>query len=252
MIIPWRGWLLCFIAGQVDALGWLHFEAFPANMTGNTVLLSAFLVRGDLATAWLHGATLLAFMGGVVLARSAERASTRPWPGQALAVLLLLAAVLVPSPDHTLYLMAAAMGAQASAWKRFGSWQFSTVVLTSSLVKLAEHVVDGSSPAGARQPERREALVLLPAVLAYMAGAAAGVGLSVLPALPFAQLALPVMLLLLVTRWRQSRVSGVVTPAPRPYNAQAGLFPASGPLEHGSCPSSLPNSIASSLRRPSR
>ena len=41
----WRGWLLCLIAGWVDAVGFLQFDAFPANMTGNTVLASIAITR---------------------------------------------------------------------------------------------------------------------------------------------------------------------------------------------------------------
>jgi uncharacterized membrane protein YoaK (UPF0700 family) len=66
--------LLCAIAGSVDAIAYLLCgQVFVANMTGNTVLFAISLLQGEVGKAALRGGLVVAFLAGVILARLLAR-----------------------------------------------------------------------------------------------------------------------------------------------------------------------------------
>jgi uncharacterized membrane protein YoaK (UPF0700 family) len=83
--------LLTVVSASMDATSYLGLgKVFPANMTGNTVLLGIALANGDHHGALRSAAALVAFLVGAVSVGAAlpERISTRP-------VLIVLAAEMV-------------------------------------------------------------------------------------------------------------------------------------------------------------
>ena len=59
--------VLAGTAGYFDALCYLALTVFPANMTGNTVLLSIALVQEDAQAIVNSGLALLGFVAGAAL-----------------------------------------------------------------------------------------------------------------------------------------------------------------------------------------
>lgn len=168
--------LLCAVAGYADAVGYLQAGVFAANMTGNSVLLAIGLAQGQWALSAERAITVGCFFGGAVLGRLLLR-----WAGQRvsaplLAEALLLGAALWSEPRHALvvWLMAAAMGVQASAMTRFNGAALSTVVMTSTLARLARAAADALvAPFGMKTPAVAEPVALLLGTwLAYALGAA--------------------------------------------------------------------------------
>ena len=143
-----RAGLLCLVAGYVDAIGYTELGAvFAANMTGNSVLLAIAAARGEGARLMTYGFTLAAFFVGAMAASALRRATGRPTIALVAAVaLLLIAAVGGMAANVRLSLLAAAMGLQAGAIMRFGTTQLSTVVVTTTMVRLADHVVEHFLP----------------------------------------------------------------------------------------------------------
>ncbi len=56
--------VLAGTAGYLDALCYLALKVFPANMTGNTVLLSIAVVQRDTPAILNSGLTLAGFVAG--------------------------------------------------------------------------------------------------------------------------------------------------------------------------------------------
>ena len=70
--------LLCAVAGSVDAVAYLLFgRLFVANMTGGTVLLAISLLQRNGGEAALRGGLIAAFLAGVIVARDSARMSAR-------------------------------------------------------------------------------------------------------------------------------------------------------------------------------
>lgn len=161
--------LLClaFAGGSVDAATYLGIgHAFPANMTGNTVLIALAIVRGAGSEALRSGLALAGFCIGVVIGTFLIQ-GRRQWPANAaltlafeaivLAVLLLWWALIGLQPRYVLIAIAAvAMGAQSTAVRvsRVGgvSTTYVTGTLTSALAGLVtrargERPRDPSAPA---------------------------------------------------------------------------------------------------------
>jgi uncharacterized membrane protein YoaK (UPF0700 family) len=141
---------LCLIAGFVDAVGYLeHGEVFTANMTGNTVLLGAKLMKGDwLALSYL--ATIAAFVLGVAASTLLKLA------GVVLPVLFVIAGgllVVITAADipgfAVLCALAFVMGLQGGAISSFSGIRLPTVVVTSTLVNLVDGVVRRGCTRGA-------------------------------------------------------------------------------------------------------
>ncbi|NML47438.1 DUF1275 domain-containing protein [Ramlibacter sp. G-1-2-2] len=154
--------LLCLACGIVDAIGFLRHGIFAANMTGNTVLLGITVAQGDWAQALGRLLPLGAFFLGAMTARATlRRRDARAWIPLVLeAVLIGVAAWLIGHPQVSLFVIAFAMGLQASAVTRFGGVALSTVVITSTMARIAERALDrltghASAPArGTAQPPR--------------------------------------------------------------------------------------------------
>lgn len=132
--------LLCAAAGFADAVGYVNSGVFAANMTGNTVLAGLALAGGHWDVALQRGMTLGAFCIGVVLAsfvlRLFRERNVLPLMGE--VALILAAACIEPSATLALVLIATAMGMQAVSVTRFRSVVASTVVVTTTMARLAE------------------------------------------------------------------------------------------------------------------
>jgi uncharacterized membrane protein YoaK (UPF0700 family) len=132
--------LLALAAGVVDAVGYLEAGVFTANMTGNTVLVGIALGQGDWgAAAQRLGALALFFAGAVagdVLRRAGGGRATLPLAVE--TALLVAVAFLSPSIAVTAHAVAFAMGLQATAMLTFGGVALSTVVVTSTMARVAE------------------------------------------------------------------------------------------------------------------
>ncbi len=173
--------LLCLACGIVDAVGYLQHGIFAANMTGNTVLLGISLAQMQ----WVHALErtwpLLAFFLGAVLGRlMLTHGGKRPWTVLlAEAALIVLASRLLPDSMASLALIAFAMGMQATAITQFAGVTLSTVVITSTMARIAEAAADRLS-AVARAPiqaARPPWPLYLLTWVAYLAGAlVAGLG----------------------------------------------------------------------------
>lgn len=167
--------ILCLVAGMVDAVGFVRHGAFAANMTGNTVLTAIALAERDVARAIDCGLMLACFFLGAIVGRLLLTLGRRraAWP-LALEAALLVACVLMP-PDRWLALgtVALAMGVQAAALSRFAGVSVSTVVVTSTMVRLAEANLDVLLRffGRAATAERAPWLLLSGVWLAYAAGA---------------------------------------------------------------------------------
>jgi uncharacterized membrane protein YoaK (UPF0700 family) len=131
-------------AGFLDAASYLGFgHVFPANMTGNTVLLVVAAIRGNATHAARSVTALAGFAGGVALGAAVVRRRGR-WPRRAAGVFwlesLLLAALLVvwgvdgtPAARYWLIALAsAAMGGQSVAVRASHVSGVQTTYMTST------------------------------------------------------------------------------------------------------------------------
>lgn len=164
------GWLhaasLCAASGMADAVGFIQTGIFAANMTGNTVLAGISVASGNWPVAFERAMTLATFFGGAVIGRVLLRAARgRSWlPLTVEAAMLAGACFIAPHDPLAIWLIAAAMGVQSTGMTRFGNVTISTVVITSTLSRLAESAVDTVVPR--RQPVNTGAAIAAPGVLA--------------------------------------------------------------------------------------
>ncbi len=200
----WQAALLCAIAGYVDALGYLRLgSVFAANMTGNTVLLAIVLAEGAWRRAAIYALTLAAFFAGALAASLLKRALARAdWlPLLAQAALLLFASFWPLAAPAELAVLAIGMGMQGASFTLFAGTSLNTVVITSTVCRLASGLVDGlwprrgatETPAGA--PPR---LIFVVTWLCYGSGAALEVAVFDGLRVP---LAVPACLLVLLAGW---------------------------------------------------
>jgi uncharacterized membrane protein YoaK (UPF0700 family) len=131
-------------AGFVDAVGYLLSGIFAANMTGNTVLLGLAVAGGQWGGAAERGATLASFFLGAMIGRAIVRyrGGAPRWALACEFVILLVAGAFEQTQIVCLVLIAAAMGIQASAVLKFDDVTASTVVITSTMARLAEGLFD--------------------------------------------------------------------------------------------------------------
>lgn len=168
--------LLCATGGYVDAFGFIALgSVFPANMTGNTVLLGIAVARGEWPRVTTFALTLGAFFLGALAASILKRIFRRPLISFALAAALLIFAQLAPmGTREDLMLVAAVMGLQGASLSRFGGINLQTVVVTGTILNLADGIVSrcwldrgkAGTPADVTAPGV--------AWFAYATGAAAG------------------------------------------------------------------------------
>jgi uncharacterized membrane protein YoaK (UPF0700 family) len=164
---------LCLVAGFVDAIGYTELGGvFAANMTGNSVLLAIAAVHGEGARTAVYGFTLASFLVGALVAATLRRTTGKPTVGLGAAVALLVVAA-VTSMGHTerLALLALTMGLQGASISRFGAYNLHTVVVTGTIVRLAEYCVDHVLPSQ-RAPEPGATTLHALAWVAYGCGAA--------------------------------------------------------------------------------
>jgi uncharacterized membrane protein YoaK (UPF0700 family) len=164
-------------AGFVDAVGYIRSGVFAANMTGNTVLLGLAVAGAQWSAAAERGATLVAFFIGAILGRAIVklRGGAPRWALAAEFGILLAAGAFERNEIICLVLIAGAMGVQAAAVAKFDDVATSTVVVTSTMARIAEGLFDrwvGSPAPGAQAAQR----VYLVSWIGYCVGAlAAGV-----------------------------------------------------------------------------
>ncbi|HYB08606.1 MAG TPA: YoaK family protein [Alphaproteobacteria bacterium] len=196
-----RASLLCLVAGYVDAFGYIMLDrVFAANMTGNTVLLAIAAAKGELVLMRAYVLTLSTFFLAAILGAILKRLFGRgAYLTLVLAAgLLFIAAAAEIERTWTLPFLAAAMGLQGSSISRFGPASLQTVVVTGTIVRLAEELVQilvKARHGDATEEDRSTGVLFAVAWVFYAVGAGAGaVALVVLSA----PLILPGFLLLAV------------------------------------------------------
>lgn len=188
--------LLALVAGLADAVGFLTMGGiFAANMTGNTVLAGIALAERHWQLAGQRFLPLVAFFAGALLARLLLRLSHRPWVPLLLEAALLAGVGFLPLGRETELMAAAlAMGLQASAITHFGGAAVSTVVVTGTIARIADAVLDRLWFAEKRAlPQVATPGLLALTWLGYFTGALAGALLIKVTSLP---LLVPAALLL--------------------------------------------------------
>jgi uncharacterized membrane protein YoaK (UPF0700 family) len=136
--------VLAIVAGMADAVGYITMGGiFTANMTGNTVLAGISLAEGRYDLAADRFAPLFAFFAGAMLARLLLRLSRRPPAVLLVEAALIAAAEFLPiGKEGDLLIVALAMGLQASALTHFAGAPASTVVVTSTIARMADAALD--------------------------------------------------------------------------------------------------------------
>lgn len=195
--------LLAAACGVADAVGFVHTGVFAANMTGNTVLAGLSVANQDWGIALDRIVTLATFFGGSMLGRVLQRV----WQHQpalplfVAASLIAVAAFIEPGQTMFIWLLATAMGIQATAITKVHGMAVSTVVVTSTMARLAESTVDAL--AGERRPRNRgngTSAGLASTWLSYAGGAVAGVLL--VKAMPFPLLVPAAIVLAVSVMWK--------------------------------------------------
>ena len=200
--------LLCAAAGMTDAIGYVRTSIFAANMTGNTVLAGLALAQGEWLRALQRAATVATFFGGAMLGRFLlNLAGNRPAVPLAVESTLIAIAAFVPGADVEILIITFAMGVQTTALTRFKGVALSTVVMTSTIARLAETAADrlirGFGRAAPRHGVPNSLLVATWA--AYAAGAAIA---GTLIRFVDVSLVLPALIVLVVT----ARYARALTP----------------------------------------
>jgi uncharacterized membrane protein YoaK (UPF0700 family) len=165
------------IAGIADAVGYITMGGvFAANMTGNTVLAGIAAAQRNYTDAWHHLAPLLAFFAGAMLSRLLLRLSHKPTAGLLVEAALLAVVGFLPiDRELAVMIVAVAMGVQASAITHFGGRAVSTVVVTSTLARTADALLDRLWAGEKKQPPAVTNLPLLGFTwMGYLVGAVAG------------------------------------------------------------------------------
>jgi uncharacterized membrane protein YoaK (UPF0700 family) len=176
--------LLTLVAGMADAVGYISLGGiFAANMTGNTVLAGIALAEGQYTLALKRFMPLIAFFLGALLARLLLRLLRKPSAPLLLeAALLAVAGFVTLGTETELMVVSLAIGLQASAITQFGGSAVSTVVVTSTLARMADATLDRFAPAPHPPPSIAGPSLLGLTWLGYLAGAVAGaLLLGVLP-----------------------------------------------------------------------
>lgn len=183
--------VLAAVAGCVDAVYFGRVaEVFPANQSGNAVLLGIGIGRASGAMVWPPAVSILGFGVGVAAATVLRRRVAQQWRallllGLEIALLVPLAivlagttgdAVVLTGPESGVLLVstAIAMGLQTEVIGRVAGVQVATTYQSGTIARLAESA-GHRAPAGSDDQVAPSGLVTLAAVLAaYVAGAALG------------------------------------------------------------------------------
>jgi uncharacterized membrane protein YoaK (UPF0700 family) len=183
---------LAFIAGFVDTCGFVAlFGLFSAHVTGNFVLLGASLIRphAGVIAKLLALPVFMAAVAGTRLFLIRSGGGARPMrdvlAAEALCLCLFLAAGTAASPvvdaDAGLAILAGmfaviAMGVQNAAARTVFVALSPTTVMTGNVTQIVLDCVDffASASAEVKAAARTRLGKLVPPVLAFAAGAAAG------------------------------------------------------------------------------
>jgi uncharacterized membrane protein YoaK (UPF0700 family) len=170
-----RACILATVAGYVDTVGYLRFDAFGGLMTGNTVFLGIALSSGNRGQALHYGAIILAFFVGVVIARTLLRFHCLPAAVLTLSAAMLVVCAFYEAPSGALVL-AFAMGTENAAATRFGRVTLNTVFITGNLQKFGEGLVGRIWPGQGRHAEAPPSEVAIFGLvwLSYAVGAVLG------------------------------------------------------------------------------
>jgi len=172
---PARAVCLCLIAGYIDAIGYIDYaHVFAANMTGNTVLLAISLAQGEWARVSVYATTLAAFLAGALAAEIAKRRgvpASLPLLASGVPLVVVWAAGL--EGDVALAALAAGMGLQGGSVARFADINVQTVVITGTILKLAEAATHRmvKPTSGVAAPSAKGLPVFAATWLAYAVGA---------------------------------------------------------------------------------
>jgi uncharacterized membrane protein YoaK (UPF0700 family) len=179
--------LLTLVAGLADAVGFLTMGGiFAANMTGNTVLAGIALADGHWDLAVHRFIPLFAFFLGAMLARLLLRLTHKSAVPLLLEAALLAVVGFLPiGRELELMVAALAMGLQASAITHFGAAAVNTVVVTGTIARIADAVLDRLWVAEKRSlPLVATPRLLMLTWVGYFAGALAGALLIKVTSLP--------------------------------------------------------------------
>ncbi|MDD5199612.1 MAG: YoaK family protein [Terrimicrobiaceae bacterium] len=177
--------LLSAAAGCVDAIAFVHAGVFPANMTGNSVVLAVGILHPETGGATLSALALLGFCLGAAVGARGVHSSERGWSRRVSLVLfgagglVLGCAIALPLTGGRflpglIVAAAAAMGLQSAAVQQIGIPGVATVFMTGTLTTAITRFVGAAREGDA--PPRREEGPWLPASswAAYFAGAFLG------------------------------------------------------------------------------
>lgn len=187
---PFRAGLLCLISGYVDAIGYLDFgHVFAANMTGNTVLLWISVAQGEWPRVLTYALALASFLTGGLLAEVLKRAGATPMLPLLISGVPLMVMYMAGLQDNgALAAFAFGMGLQGASVSRFADINVQTVVVTSTILKLAEGIIHRLFPTRrdrASPLPRHSFPVFWSTWLAYGAGAAISLAVHGLGPLKF-------------------------------------------------------------------
>jgi len=150
--------VLTFVAGYVDALGWLTLDrVFTAQMSGNVLQFAIHLVRGG-GNPWLQGDAIAAFFAGLAISGTVIEIGMRRRMRRifiaALALEFMLLAVFAVAgnalspgdePNARVYALIAvvafAMGTQNTSLRMAGILSVFTTHVTGALSSLSEELV---------------------------------------------------------------------------------------------------------------
>jgi uncharacterized membrane protein YoaK (UPF0700 family) len=150
--------VLTFVAGYVDAVGWLSLDhVFTAQMSGNTVQFAIRLVGGS-GDAWLQGTSILAFFAGLVISGSIIEIGMRQHVRRILVAALAVELPLLGffslaagglshtgDPDRRVYeliaIVAFAMGTQNTSLRMAGILSVFTTHVTGAVSSLSEELI---------------------------------------------------------------------------------------------------------------
>ncbi len=189
---------MTLVAGIADAVGYITMgSVFAANMTGNTVLAGIALAQGHWLDAWRHLAPLAAFFIGAMISRLLLRLTRAPTAGLLVEAAILAVVGFLPiGPEAAVLVVALAMGVQASAITHFAGSAVSTVVVTSTMARAADAVLDRLWPADNHAaPAITNRRLLAMTWVSYLVGAV--IGALLVPVLPY-PLVVPAAMLLAV------------------------------------------------------
>jgi uncharacterized membrane protein YoaK (UPF0700 family) len=165
--------LLSVAAGCVDAIAFVRSGIFPANMSGNSVVLAIGILHPETGAAALSALALAGFCLGAASGAWLVHAPDRDWSRRIsgailLAGLLVLAcaATLLLAPDRffsaVIIVVSAAMGLQSAAIQQLGIPGVATVFVTGTLTATIARLV-GLARRMARGEPRTGASPWLPA-----------------------------------------------------------------------------------------